>query len=108
MKGFIMIANTIQNYNKPKEPKEPKERIEFKVTKSTKLLAERASLAKGTSVTDYLVSLVLKDAPNVLEELTNIQLTSSKFDNFLKVCSSTEPLSDEIKAAASLLDKQGF
>ena len=97
-----MTEDTIANFN------EPKVRVEAKINLSTKLLAERASQAKGTTLTDYLVSLILKDAPQVLENHKNIELTSSQFDNFLKVCSSKEPLSKEIKSAASLLDKQGF
>lgn len=59
-------------------------------------------------MTQYLTQLIREDAPKILEEVANIRLTNEQFDNFMRVCSQEEPISDKIKITASRLDEEGF
>ncbi|MBE0448598.1 MAG: DUF1778 domain-containing protein [Actinobacteria bacterium] len=83
-------------------------RIDIRMDAETRQLAERASAASGRTMTQYLTQLIREDAPKILEEVANIRLTNEQFDNFMRVCSQEEPISDKIREAANRLDKEGF
>ncbi|MDR5907844.1 DUF1778 domain-containing protein [Franzmannia qiaohouensis] len=83
-------------------------RIDIRMDAETRQLAERASAASGRTMTQYLTQLIREDAPKILEEVANIRLTNDQFDNFMRVCSQEEPISDKIRRTASRLDKEGF
>ena len=87
-----------------------RERIEARFLPEVKRMAERAALLKGITLTDYLAKLVCEDAPKTLKFHNEITLSNQQFDNFLQVCEdeASYELSDEIKQAASRLDKEGF
>lgn len=84
------------------------ERIEARFLPEIKLLAERAALVSGVTLTDYLARLVREDAPKTLKAYADIQLTNQQFDDFIKICESEQAPSDAILDAAQRLDKEGF
>lgn len=84
------------------------ERLEARFPADTKALAERAALASGYTLTDYLVRLVLADAPKRLKAQQEIQLTNEHFDNFLAICEQAAAPSDKILETAKKLDQEGF
>lgn len=84
------------------------ERIEARFLPEIKHLAERAALASGITLTDYLAKLVREDAPKTLKIYAEIQLTNQQFDNFITVCESEQKPSRQILDAAKRLDKEGF
>lgn len=84
------------------------ERIEARFPAELKTLAERAALASGYSLTDYLADLVRKDAPQRLRAQNEIQLTNERFDHFIRVCETAKAPSKKILEAAKKLDSEGF
>lgn len=86
-----------------------RERIEMRVEGEVKQLAERASVALGcSSLTEFLVRLIRDNAPRILQEQANIELSNAQFDKFLEVCDAQHTLPTRLKQAADLLDKEGF
>lgn len=86
-----------------------KERIEFRTTHELKVLAERASTAKGASMGEYISSLIEKDATEVLRREREIIVTNAQFDNFMAVCMDESLVpSSRILEAARRLDQEGF
>ena len=86
-----------------------RERIDMRVEPTIKQLAERASAARGASVTEYISALIREDAPKVLESEASIKLTNDQFDHFIAVCRDTEQKpSKPILDAAKRLDIEGF
>ncbi|WP_018014128.1 DUF1778 domain-containing protein [Teredinibacter turnerae] len=84
------------------------ERIEARFPAELKALAERAALASGYSLTDYLAHLVRNDAPQRLKAQNEIVLTNERFDHFIKVCETTKAPGKKILDAAKKLDSEGF
>lgn len=84
------------------------ERVEARFIPEIKLLAERAALASGVTLTDYLARLVKEDAPKTLKAFADIQLTNRQFDDFIAICETEQEPSEAILAAAKRLDKEGF
>jgi len=86
------------------------ERIEMRVDPDFKILAERAAAASGcNSVTEFLVRLVMENAPEILEKQQTIQLTNAQFDHFLAVCEDVNRKpSKRLQDAAKRLDKEGY
>ena len=87
-----------------------KERVNFRLAPEDKELAERACVASGhASLTDYLVDLIRKDAPEVLKRQATITLTNAQFDDFMAVCQDkTLVPGPRILEAARKLDQEGF
>lgn len=84
------------------------ERVEARFLPEIKQLAERAALANGITLTDYLAKLVREDAPKTLSAYSEIQLTNQQFDQFMQVCQATQKPSKAILDAAKRLDEEGF
>ncbi len=84
------------------------ERIEARFPAELKALAERAALASGYTLTDYLASLVRKDAPKRLKAQSEIVVANKIFDHFIKVCESAPAPGRKILDAADKLDREGF
>ena len=84
------------------------ERIEARFPAELKVLAERAALASGYTLTDYLANLVRNDAPKRLKAQNEITLTNKQFDHFIKACESAPAPSKKILDAAQKLDEEGF
>ena len=84
------------------------ERIEARFPADLKALAERAALASGYTLTDYLANLVRNDAPKRLKAQSEIALTNAQFDHFIKVCEAAPAPSEKILNTALKLDKEGF
>lgn len=84
------------------------ERVEARFVPEIKSLAERAALASGVTLTDYLAKLVREDAPKTLRTYAEIQLTNQQFDHFLATCEAEQEPSKAILDAAKNLDKEGF
>ncbi len=85
-----------------------KERVEARFMPEIKQLAERAAMASGVTLTEYLVRLVQEDAPKTLKSYSEIQLTNQQFDNFIAICDREHEPSKAIIDAANRLDKEGF
>jgi len=86
-----------------------RERIDMRVDHNVKQLAERASAARGASVTEYISALIREDAPKILENEASIKLTNAQFDHFMAVCNDTEQKpSKRILDAAKRLDAEGY
>lgn len=86
------------------------QRINLRVPKDIKILAERASVASGCkSVTEYIISVIRECAPKTLQEAASIQLTNEQYDHFIAVCNDTNRKpSARILEAAKRLDEEGF
>ncbi|MDO3387979.1 DUF1778 domain-containing protein [Gilvimarinus sp. SDUM040013] len=84
------------------------ERIEARFPAELKILAERAALASGYSLTDYLANLVRNDAIERLKSQSEIQLTNERFDRFAQACEDAKAPSNKIIEAAEKLDREGF
>jgi uncharacterized protein (DUF1778 family) len=84
------------------------ERVEARFPADIKALAERAALASGCTLTDYLANLVRSDAPQRLKAHCEIELTNQQFDNFIKACENAPAPSKKILDAARKLDQEGF
>lgn len=84
------------------------ERIEARFPADLKVLAERAALAIGYTLTDYLAYLVRNDAPKRLKAQSEIMLTNKQFDHFISVCEAAPAPSKKLLEAARKLDKEGF
>lgn len=84
------------------------ERVEARFSPAIKALAERAALASGYSLTDYLANLVQQDAPKRLRAKSEIELSNQQFDHFIKVCEEASVPSKQILDAAKKLDQEGF
>ncbi|MEX1058208.1 MAG: DUF1778 domain-containing protein [Natronospirillum sp.] len=84
------------------------ERIEARFPEELKVLAERAALANGTTLTDYLAYLVRKDAPRRLRQHNEMAVTNEQFDRFIKVCEEASAPSPKILDVARRLDQEGF
>lgn len=86
-----------------------KERMNFRLAREDKELAERACVASGQSMTEYIVDLIRKDAPEVLKRQATIAVTNAQFDDFMAVCNDkTLVPSPRILEAARQLDQKGF
>ncbi|MEO0442564.1 MAG: DUF1778 domain-containing protein [Pseudomonadota bacterium] len=83
-------------------------RIEARFPADLKVLAERAALASGYTLTDYLANLVRNDAPQRLKAQSVIELTNQQFDDFIRACETVSSPSPEIIEAARKLDSEGF
>jgi len=83
-------------------------RIELRVDEETKLLAERASAVQGTSVTDYMTRLIRENAPAILKEHSEIQLTNAQFDNFMVMCNDDRKPSPRMASVMKRLREDGF
>ncbi len=84
-------------------------RFEMQWDEETHILAERAAHASGLgSIKAYLTQLVKQNAPGVLEEYANIQLTNAQFDAFCQACENPPAPSEKIRKAAEALDQEGF
>lgn len=84
------------------------ERVEARFLPEIKQLAERAALASGITLTDYLARLVVEDAPKTLESHTQIKLTNEQFDRFIAICESEQQPSQKLIDIAKRLDTEGF
>lgn len=84
------------------------ERIEARFPADLKALAERAALASGYTLTDYLAHLVRNDAPKRLKAQSEIVLVNEQFDHFIKICEAAPVPGKKILDAARKLDKEGF
>ena len=84
------------------------ERIEARFPAELKALAERAALASGYTLTDYLANLVINDAPRRLKAQSEIRLTNARFDHFIQICDAAPTPSKKILDTARKLDKEGF
>lgn len=84
------------------------ERIEARFPPELKALAERAAVASGQTLTDYLASLVRLDAPKRLQSANEVILTNEQFDQFLAACETAQPPSKKLLDAAKKLDAEGY
>ncbi len=84
------------------------ERVEARFPADLKKLAERAAVASGVTLTDYLVNLVRNDAPKRLKAQAEIDLTNAQFDHFVQACEAADPPSRKIREVARKLDQEGF
>lgn len=84
------------------------ERVEARFKPEVKYLADRAASVSGITLTAYLTKLVQEDAPKTLKSYVDIKLTNQQFDDFMAICDTEQELSQEIKEARNLLDKEGF
>jgi uncharacterized protein (DUF1778 family) len=84
------------------------ERIEARFPADLKTLAERAALASGYTLTDYLAFLVRNDAPKRLKAQSEITLTNKQFDQFISACEAAPAPTVKILEAARKLDEEGF
>jgi len=84
------------------------ERIEARFPSELKVLAERAALISGITLTDYLANLVRADAPKRLKSENEIVLANQQFDDFIQVCDTALAPSKKLTEAANRLDSEGF
>lgn len=84
------------------------ERIEIHFPPELKILAERAALVSGYTLTEYLAELVRKDAPERLKLQGEIQLTNELFDQFIQACERATSPGKTILNAARRLGEEGF
>ena len=86
------------------------QRIEMRVDLETKQMAERAAMALGcSSLTEYITRLIRENSPQIIQQQSEIKLSSQQFDDFIKLCEddSLKP-SESLLKASTRLDKEGF
>lgn len=85
-------------------------RIEMRVDRDVKLLAERASVALGcASLTEFLTRLIQEKAPEILEQKATMRLASDQFEQFMDACQRSDIVpSQKIMDAAKRLDEEGY
>ena len=111
---LVYIKFSIKRMDLPEEREmagsaKKKQRMNIRLAPEDKELAERACVASGQSMTDYVVNLIRRDAPEVLKRQATITLTNAQFDNFMVVCQDkTLVPSPRILEAARKLDQEGF
>ena len=84
------------------------ERVQVRFSADLKILAQRAALVSGYSLTGYLAKLVREDAPRTLKAYSEIQLTGEQFDHFLASCEQDKTPSKRILEISNKLDNEGF
>lgn len=87
-----------------------KDRLDLRIDTETKLLAERAAAVLSSSMTELVTRLIRENAPQIIAEHANIQLSNAQFDQFLEICEAEETAQAPARLieAARLLDKEGF
>lgn len=83
-------------------------RIGIRFPAEIKILAERAAMVSGYTLTEYLAELVRKDAPERLKLQGEIQLANERFDQFIQACERANSPGKTILDAAGRLDREGF
>lgn len=84
------------------------ERIAIRFPPELKILAERAALASGYTLTAYLAELVRNDAPERLKLQGEMRLANERFDQFIQACERANSPGKTILDAAGRLDREGF
>jgi uncharacterized protein (DUF1778 family) len=84
------------------------ERVDVRFPAELKALAERAALASGCSLSDYLVSLVRIDAPMRLQANNQITLANTQFNQFVEACDNAPIPGEKLVDAARKCDTEGF
>jgi len=84
------------------------ERLTIRFPPELKILAERAALASGYTLTEYLAELVRKDAPGRLKLQGEMKLANERFDQFIQACERANAPGKTILDAAGQLDREGF
>ena len=87
-------------------------RLDMKIDKETKLLAERAAAVTGQSLSSFIYSLIRQNAPQILEEQNKIVLKNRQYDLFIQACSSKSaeewPLSQKLIKAGRDIQQEGI
>lgn len=84
-------------------------RIDMRIDKSVKAVAEKAAALKGMkSLTEYIVRLIEKDAEQVIREYESITVKDDVFDRFIAACDAAEAPNKKLRKAMELAKKQGI
>lgn len=83
-------------------------RLDLKLDLSIKKKIEKASALLGTTLTDYVVKLIDKDATQVIAQYESIKLEDNIFDNFISACIEAEAPNNALIEAAKFTKKQGI
>ena len=85
------------------------QRIELRLVE-TKQMAERASAALGcSSLTEYIIRLIRENSPKIIQQQTDIKLSSQQFEHFIGLCEDTSlKPSKRLLEAAKRLDDEGL
>ena len=84
-------------------------RMELRVPKQFKRLAEQASAIKGErSTAEYIKRLVEEDARRVIEQHQTMSLSETAFDRFVSACDNAAKPNDALKRAAKRAKESGY
>lgn len=84
-------------------------RMEFRVDEKIKAKAEKASALIGAkSTTEYVVSLIEKDATKVIAKHESITVKDDIFDRFISACQQVRKPNKALTDAVAFTKKQGI
>ena len=84
-------------------------RMEFRVDKTLKAKVEKASALTGAkSTTDYVISIMEKEATKDINRHENMTVKNDIFDRFMDACEKANRPNKALSDAAEFTKKQGI
>lgn len=84
-------------------------RLEMRVPKEIKELAEKSSVLLGNaSLTEFVIQAIREKATRALVESNSITLTNQQFDMFMKASQNSEKPSKKLLKSAGKFDDHGY
>ncbi len=84
-------------------------RLDMRLNQEVKEKAEKASALLGLkSLTEYIVNLIEKDAPQVIKQYESMTVENDLFDRFMNVCNEAPLPNQALIDAAAFAKEQGF
>jgi len=84
-------------------------RLEMRIPKNIKELAEKSSaLAGNSSITEFVIQAIREKSNRVMNEQNSISLSAKTFDSFMDACEKASTPSSKMKATAKRFDDEGY
>ena len=84
-------------------------RLDLRLDQAIKDKVEKASSLLGMkSLTEYVVSLMDKNATQVIEEYENMTLENDIFDRFVEACNKVDKPNKALENAVAFTQQQGY
>ncbi|WP_066375608.1 type II toxin-antitoxin system TacA family antitoxin [Anabaena sp. CA = ATCC 33047] len=94
------MANTMARSRKQNSTSSKVERLEARITKEQKELFQRAADIQGRTLTDFVISSVLKAANEVIQENEMMVLSRQDQEVFVEALLNPPAPSEKLRAAA--------
>ena len=83
-------------------------RFEFRVKDSVRAKVEKAAALKNSNLSEYVSSVIERDAEKVIQEHERITLKDDIFDRFIAACDSAKSANDKLASAAERYKDEGY